>query len=93
MTNKNINAQEWLNEKYPIERACQRSGDSENKGKKRGYITKLDLSKGKLGKRFWKKEGNVVLFGTLKLEEFTKLRKLIIFSHELTELDVNDCKN
>jgi len=50
MVNINVNAQEWLNKKYPIDGVCKRDNDSENKGKAREGITVLDIRKGKVGK-------------------------------------------
>lgn len=90
---KNISSQEWLNEKYPENRVCQRNFDQKNKGKKREEITELDISKGNIGKTFWGGEGDKNLVGSLKLEGFTNLRKLICSGHELISLDVSDCPN
>jgi len=87
----NVEAKKYVDEKYPINDVCQRKSDSENKNKKRKDIITLDLSQGKLGKHFWEKEGNTVLFGSLKMEGFTNLRKLIISSHQLINLDVSEC--
>ena len=86
---KNINAQEWLNEKYPKDGTCQRDNDSENKGKRREDITRLDIRKGKIGWHLNEKN----LVGSLKLEGFANLRKLIVSSHQLIELDVSGCKS
>lgn len=85
----NVNAQQWLDEKYPINGICQRNNDSENKGKKRDEITTLNLGKGKLG-TFYKEK---TLIGSLRLENFTNLRKLIVSSHQLIGLDVSNCPN
>ncbi|RHZ35880.1 GTPase [endosymbiont GvMRE of Glomus versiforme] len=85
----NKNAQDWLNEKYPINSACQRDNDSENKGKKREEITRLDIRKGKVGWYLNEK----TLVGSLKLEGFTNLRTLIVSSHQLIKLDVSNCPN
>ncbi|MCE8167816.1 MAG: 50S ribosome-binding GTPase [Candidatus Moeniiplasma glomeromycotorum] len=85
----NINAQTWLNEKYPINGVCKRDNDSENKNKRRKDITKLDISKGKVGGGYFSEEKN--LTGSLKLEGFINLQNLIISSHELIELDVSEC--
>ncbi|CAI2181006.1 18048_t:CDS:10 [Funneliformis geosporum] len=83
-----------IDEKYPIDGVCKRDKDPENKGKKRDQITKLDLSRGNLGKHFYSSsDGEKILAGSLKLEGFTNLRVLIISSHQLTSLDVNDCSN
>jgi hypothetical protein len=87
----NINAQQYLDEKYPVNGVCKRDNDLENKNKKREDITKLDIRKGKVGNRFFNKNKNLI--GSLKLEGFTNLRKLIISSHQLTSLDVSDCPN
>ncbi|RHZ36506.1 GTPase [endosymbiont GvMRE of Glomus versiforme] len=87
----NINAQNWLNEKYPVDKACQRDGDSENKNKTRKEITHLDIRKGKVGS--FLSGGDKSLVGSLKLEGFTSLRKLIVSSHQLIELDLSECKN
>ncbi|MCE8162857.1 MAG: 50S ribosome-binding GTPase [Candidatus Moeniiplasma glomeromycotorum] len=89
----NINAQIWLDKKYPKEGICERKSDQVNKGKTREQIIELDLSKGNLGKHFWSGEGDKILVGSLKLESFTKLRKLIISAHQITELDVSECNN
>jgi len=48
----NIDAQKWLDEKYPKEGTCKRDNDSKNKGRKRDQIIKLDIRRGKLGKTF-----------------------------------------
>ncbi|CAG8534634.1 16348_t:CDS:2 [Cetraspora pellucida] len=45
----NHNAQDYIDKKYPINGACSRNADPENKGKRREEITKLDVSKGKAG--------------------------------------------
>jgi len=87
----NISAQEWLNAWYPKDGVCKRDNDPENKGKKREDITKLDIRKGRIGSRIFNKIKNLV--GSLKLEEFTNLRTLIISSHQLISLDVSDCPN
>lgn len=88
----NINAQEYINQKYPINGICQRDSDQENKNKTRNEITTLDISKGKVGKNsLFSEEKN--LTGSLKLESFTNLQKLIISSHQITSLDVSDCPN
>jgi hypothetical protein len=90
----NIEAKKYIDEKYPIDGVCKRDKDPENKGKKRDQITKLDLSRGNLGKHFYSSsDGEKILAGSLKLEGFTNLRVLIISSHQLTSLDVNDCSN
>src|SRR5438045_1817449 len=90
---KNVNAQEWLNEKYPIKGVCKRDNDQENKGKRRDQITELDIRKGNLGKSFWGGEVDKVLVGSLKLEGFTNLQTLIISSHQITDLDVSGCNS
>ena len=90
---KNISSQEWLNEKYPENGVCQRNFDQKNKGKKREEITELDIGKGNIGKTFWGGEGDKNLVGSLKLEGFTNLRKLVCSGHELISLDVSDCPN
>ncbi|CAG8481859.1 862_t:CDS:2 [Cetraspora pellucida] len=87
----NVNAQQYINEKYSINGVCKSSSDEENKGKRREEITELDLSKGKVGKGFF--NDGKTLTGSLKLEGFTKLRKLIISSQQITELDVSECEN
>jgi len=87
----NVNAQQWLNDKYPKDRKCQRNNDSENKGKSRASITLLDIRKGKVGNGIFRKNKN--LADSLKLEGFTNLRKLIVSSHQLISLDVSDCLN
>src|SRR5687768_14361993 len=87
----NENAQEWLNKKYPLNGTCQRENDPENKNKTRKEITHLDIRKGKIGS--FLSGGDKNLVGSLKLERFTNLRTLIIFSHQLIELDVSECKN
>src|SRR5262249_38873732 len=88
----NINAQQYLDEKYPKSGTCKSGSDKENKDKKRDEIIELDLSKGKVGKGIFNNDGKT-LTGSLKLEGFIKLRKLIISSHQITELDVNECNN
>lgn len=87
----NVNAQQWLDEKYPANSACKRNNDPENKNKKREDITKLDVSKGKIGNNYLGDGKNLV--STLKIENFTNLRKLIISSHQLISLDVSNCLN
>jgi len=86
----NVNAQEWLNEKYPPNKSCPRDSDPENKGKSRSGITHLDIRKSKVGNFF---NGHKTLIENLKLEGFTNLRVLTISSHELISLDVSDCPN
>src|SRR3954447_16757857 len=88
---KNINAQEWLDKKYPINGTCQRKTDQENLNKKREEITQLDIRKGKVGSFF--SGGYKKMVGSLKLEGFASLRVLICSLHELTELDVSNCPN
>src|SRR5437763_11191800 len=91
---KNINAQQWLDEKYPTNGTCQRKSDQKNKNKTRAEITELDISKGSLGKHFYSTgDGDKNLVGFLKLEGFTNLRKLVCSGHELISLDVSDCSN
>jgi Leucine-rich repeat (LRR) protein len=85
----NVNAQEWLDEKYPANGTCQRGNDSENKNKTRKEIITLDIRKSKVGSLISGKK----LFGSLKLEGFANLRKLIVSSHQLIGLDVSDCPN
>lgn len=87
----NVNIQEYINQKYPINDICKRNNDSENKNKKRADITKLDIRKGKVGNGIFNKNKNLV--GSLKLEKFTNLRTLIISSHQITSLDVSNCSN
>jgi len=87
----NINVQEYINQKYPIDGVCKSGSDEENKGKKREEITVLDLSKGKVGKGLF--NDGKTLTGSLKLERFINLQKLTISSHELTNLDINECSN
>ena len=90
----NVNAQQWLNEKYPFDGTCQRNSDQKNKGKKRAEITELDISKGNLGKHFYSiGDGNKNLVGSLKLEGFINLRVLNCSGHELINLDISDCPN
>jgi energy-coupling factor transporter ATP-binding protein EcfA2 len=84
----NINAQEYIDKKYPINGTCQRDNDSENKNKKRADITRLDIRKGKIGSFF---SGHKNLVSSLKLEGFTNLQTLIISSHHLVNLDVSNC--
>ncbi|CAG8766921.1 2783_t:CDS:2, partial [Gigaspora margarita] len=91
----NINAQDYINQKYPKNGTCDRNADPENKGKRREEITNLDISLGKIGANtsiFGNGEPKK-LFGTLKLEGFTNLRNLKICSHHLTSLDVSACIN
>src|SRR5690242_20068376 len=86
-----VNAQQWLDEKYPLDRVCKRGKDKENEGKRREEITDLDIRKEKIGNTFFG-EGKT-LTGSLKLEGFTNLRRLIVSSHQLVALDVSECKN
>ncbi|CAG8748223.1 13349_t:CDS:1 [Gigaspora margarita] len=91
----NINAQDYINQKYPKYGTCDRNADPENKGKRREEITNLDISLGKIGGTtsiFGNGEPKK-LFGALKLEGFTNLRILKICSHQLTSLDVSACIN
>ncbi|CAG8447703.1 9237_t:CDS:10 [Cetraspora pellucida] len=74
-----------------LEGTCKSNSDKENQGKKRDEIIILDLSKGKVGKRIF--NDGKTLTGSLKLERFTNLRKLIISSQKITELDVSECPN
>ena len=87
----NVNAQDYINEKYPINGVCKRDNDPENEGKKRKGITLLDIRKGKVGNGIFNRNKN--LTEDLKLEGFTNLRKLIIFSHQIVELDISECSN
>src|SRR5256885_10239233 len=87
----NKKAQEYLNEKYPKNGVCKRDGDKENKGKRREEMIVLDISKGRIGNNLF--SDGKVLTGSLELEGFTNLRKLIISSHQLTSLDVINCFN
>ncbi|CAJ0855625.1 17273_t:CDS:2 [Entrophospora sp. SA101] len=87
----NVNAQNYINEKYPTSGTCQRDNDPENKGKTRKGITLLDIRKGKVGNGIFSKNKNLI--EDLKLEGFTNLRKLIISSHQITSLDISDCPN
>ncbi|CAG8507796.1 14597_t:CDS:1 [Racocetra fulgida] len=91
MSNKN--AQEYINEKYPINGTCNRKSDPENKGKRREEITKLDISKGKTGGENLFNREPKNLIGDLKLEGFTNLRIFKISSHQLISLDVSACRN
>src|SRR5580765_7263873 len=87
----NINAQMWLNKKYPKDGICKRDNDLENNGKARKGITLLDIRKGKVGNGIFGRNKNLI--EDLKLDGFAKLRKLIISSHQITELDVSNCPN
>lgn len=87
----NVNAQNWLDKKYPKGGVCKRGNDSENKGKTRAGITLLDIRKGKLGNGIFRKNKNLI--ESLVIRGFTNLRKLIISSHQLINLDVSDCPN
>ncbi|CAG8680295.1 2380_t:CDS:1 [Racocetra fulgida] len=91
MSNKS--AQEYINQKYPINGTCNRKADPENKGKRREEITKLDISKGKTGNENLFNKEHKNLFGDLKLEGFTNLRIFKISSHQLISLDVSACRN
>ncbi|CAG8449657.1 7717_t:CDS:2 [Cetraspora pellucida] len=85
----NVNAQQYINDKYPINGVCTSKSDQVNKGKPRDEITILDLSKGKVGKgRF---NDGKTLEGSLKLEGFTNLQTLIISSQQITSLDLSNC--
>src|SRR3954469_2976157 len=68
---------------------CQRDNDLENNGKTRKGITLLDIRKSKVGNGIFSKNKN--LTEDLKLEGFTNLRKLIISSHQIINLDVSGC--
>ena len=87
----NVNAQIWLDEKYPKDGICKRDNDPENKEKRRIDITVLDIRKEKIGSKLFKKDK--VLVGSLKLEGFANLRTLIISSHKIIGLDLSDCPN
>lgn len=87
MTNKNVNAQDWLNEKYPVDKVCKRSADKENKNKTRKDVYKLDIQLSNVD------SGKKLLFGDLKLTGFTNLRKLTVSNHQLISLDLSDCSN
>src|SRR4051812_11489320 len=87
----NVNAQEYIDKKYPINGVCERDSDPENKNKTRKGITLLDLRKGKVGNGVFKNNKN--LTESLKLDEFNNLRRLIISSHQLISLDVSNCPN
>ncbi|CAG8631753.1 8461_t:CDS:1 [Racocetra persica] len=91
----NKNAQEYINQKYPINGTCNRNADPENKGKRREEITKLDISKGKTGgnENIFSNSESKNLIGDLKLEGFTNLRIFKIYSHQLISLDVSACRN
>ncbi|MDR1670445.1 MAG: 50S ribosome-binding GTPase [Spiroplasmataceae bacterium] len=88
---QNINAQKYLDEKYPPNGTCSRSNDPENKGKTRKGITLLDLRKGKVGNGMFSRSKN--LAEDCKLTDFPSLRKLIISAHQLTSLDVSNLSN
>jgi len=49
----NVNAQKWLDEKYPKNSICKRGNDLKNKNKRREDITTLEISKGKVGNNFF----------------------------------------
>lgn len=87
MTPKNTNAQEWLNEKYPINKACKRSSDKENKNKFRKDIYKLDIQLSNVD------SGKKLLFGDLKLTGFSNLKELNLADHNLNSLDNSNCLN
>ena len=87
----NINAQEYINQKYPIEGVCKRDNDPKNKGKRREEVTILDISQGKVGSNYF--SDGKTLVGSLKLEGFTNLRTLIVSSHQLISLDLTGLKN
>src|SRR2546423_15098083 len=70
-----VNAQEWLDGKYPQNSVCCGEFDRVNKGKKREEITKLFVS-------------NKELEGELKLEGFTNLEELNCSGNLLTELNL-----
>lgn len=83
----NINAQDWLDKKYPANGVCQRDNDLENKSKKREDITHLDIRKGKIGSIFNGKN----LAGSLNLEGFTNLEELNCPHNKLTSLKIVNC--
>lgn len=90
-----INAQEWLDEKYPPNGKCKREADKENNGKNVSVIDKIDI-----------REAGTILnrkkfTGSLKLSGFKNLKKINIANHEITEFITNlsseliniDCSN
>jgi len=58
-----VDAQKYLDEKYPIDGVCQRDDDQANKGKTRKEITELDIS-------------NKNLEGKLIIQHFPALKKI-----------------
>ncbi|RIB26929.1 hypothetical protein C2G38_2029794 [Gigaspora rosea] len=87
----NINAQDYIDQKYSKYEKCDRNADLENKGRRREEIINLDISLRKIGGSvsIFGNSAPKKLFGTLKLEGFTNLRTLKICSHQLTGLDVS----
>ena len=82
-------AQEWLDKKYPENGVCQRKSDSENNGRRRAEVTKLDISKERINKdRLFSSQ---ILEGSLKLNGFVSLKTLVCTSHQITELFVDEC--
>lgn len=85
MTNKN--AQDWLNEKYPVDKVCKRTSDKENNNRKRDVIFNLNLTQSTIHK------GKITLIGKLQLVNFSKLTTLRIVGNDIDELDISQCLN
>lgn len=85
MTIKNIDAQVWLDEKYPLDGKCKRGADPENKGIGRELILNLNIEKDKVD------SGKKTLRGDLQLENFSNLKSLNISNHNLNSLNVSKC--
>ncbi|GBC29567.2 leucine-rich repeat domain-containing protein [Rhizophagus irregularis DAOM 181602=DAOM 197198] len=90
-----VNAQEWLDNNYPINGTCINEDDKENYGKRREEIVELDISNKNL-------EGPLAKDGGwINLPSFPKLKKLNLSNNyirkadlahapELTHLDVSN---
>ena len=73
-----VNAQQWLDNKYPKYGKCLEEFDEKNKGKKRDQITELDISRKSLE-------------GSLDLSGFVDLKKLDCSSNKLISFNVSNC--
>ena len=76
-----VNAQEWLNQNYPREGACQEENSltgNNNFGKRRAEVTRLKVS-------------YQYLEGSLVLSDFVNLEILNCSYNNLTSLDLSNC--
>ena len=78
-----VNAQQWLDQEYPLNGKCLGEFDHENKGKGREEIKNLDISRNNTY--------NIYREGNLRLEDFTNLKSFSCMWNGITKLDLTDC--